>query len=399
MQAAFFLSGLAAIIFAQLRSVPLKIVLASMIFLFVTTIYVGRLFGVPPLNIEMIAGFIAFVRPLRSPEYIVVAIALATIPLLLMFAVPKVPTFTNRTQYLFAAVLVGIFIVVDTALPPVQAAGLEPPRPGEPVDAATRQVNFTPKAAQGRHVLVIVVEALGVPLEEPERKLFRDDWNRAEWREKYEVTTGTNRYAGSTTFGELRELCGISADYQSFDFATVECLPSQFAQSGYGTTAIHTFRPKFFNRESWYPQIGFQNMMFRKELLAKGVGDCPGVFPGACDVQVAPIIFEKLKNADKPQFVYWLTLNTHTPVVADPELGTERCTLGSEAWRNDFPAVCRLYELHHLLADSVSKVAMNPDLPPTDILIVGDHKPFIYDHESNLRFSPDRVPWVLLRAK
>ena len=398
MQAVVLLSGIAGIVFAQLRWPVLKVILACCIFILVTMMYVARLFGVPPLNFEMILGFVSYVRPLRSPEYAVAGVALAVIPIVLCFVVPKVSRFTNRTQYLFAALMVGMFVVIDTAVPPVKVVGLQPPRPGQPVDAASRQVGLWTNANDGHHVLVIVVEALGMPRYQAERTLFNKDWDRPEWGGRYEVTTGTNRYAGSTTFGELRELCGISANYKNYDFNKLTCLPDGFAERGYETTAIHAFEPAFFGRSGWYPQIGFQNMLFRKDLLAKNVRECPGIFPGACDTDIARVIAERIKSADRPQFVYWLTLNTHTPVISDQALGTERCTLGSDAWRSEFPAICRLYELHHRLAESVSRLVMDPDLPPTDILIVGDHKPFIFDRQSNLRFVPNKVPWIYLRA-
>ncbi|RYF51253.1 MAG: hypothetical protein EOO38_03680 [Cytophagaceae bacterium] len=399
MQAVVLMSGIGAIFFAQLRSAPLKVILASLLFLLVTTIYIARLFGVPPLNFQMVAGFISYVRPLRSPEYVVAGVTAIIVPILIFFTAPKVKRFTTRTQYLVAAVLVGLFVLIDTALPPVEAAGLQPPRPGQPIDAASRQVGLAPATAEGRHVLVIVVEALGVPLFEPERQIFKDDWHRPEWRQRYEMTFGTNRYAGSTTFGELRELCGISANYDNFDFSKVNCLPDKYANAGYETTAIHAFDASFFRRQEWYPKIGFQNTLFRKDLKARGISDCPGIFPGSCDVEIGPIVLERIIDADRPQFVYWLTLNTHTPVVSDPKLGTDRCTLGPEEWRSEFPAICRVYELHHLLADSVSKIIMNPEFPPTDILIVGDHKAIIFDQQSNPRFIRDRVPWLYLRAR
>ncbi len=133
-------------------------------------------------------------------------------------------------------------------------------------------------------------------------------------------------------------------------------MPHHFAEAGYTTTSVHAFTDYLFERATWYPQIGFQQMVFRKDLVAKGARDCPGIFPGACDVDVAPMIHDRLVQARSPQFVYWLTLNSHLPVVADDALGTTKCTRGTAQWRDDFASICRMFELHHKAADSISKV-------------------------------------------
>ena len=100
----------------------------------------------------------------------------------------------------------------------------------------------------------------------------------------------------------------------------------------------------------------------------------PRRIPRRCDAAVPAIIGRNLTGANKPQFVYWLTLNTHVPVVSDTAMGTAHCTTGSKQWRTDFPALCRLFQLHSILGDRISDMVMAPDLPPTDILIVGEQQ-------------------------
>jgi hypothetical protein len=41
----------------------------------------------------------------------------------------------------------------------------------------------------------------------------------------------------------------------------------------------------------------------------------------------------------------------------------------------------------------------DPDLPPTDVLIVGDHAPPFFDRSQRSQFDPERVPWVLLKHR
>jgi hypothetical protein len=58
-----------------------------------------------------------------------------------------------------------------------------------------------------------------------------------------------------------------------------------------------------------------------------------------------------------------------------------------------------MFMLHHRLADAIDRLAMDPALPPTDVLIVGDHMPPFLGRQKRFRFDPAHVPYVYLRAK
>jgi hypothetical protein len=399
MQAFILMSGIAALIFVQVPSRLVRTIGAISIFVMISVFYVARLFGLPPLNLAVVAQFITEVRPLRSPEYAMAGLVLTALLILILVTTPKVERFRNRTQFLYAGVAIGLFALIDSSLTQVRIVSLTPPAAGEKADPAVKQVGLTPAGAQGRHVMVILVEALGQPLASPERELFEADWNRPRWKQRYTVTTGSNRFAGSTTYGELRELCDTTTHYGAFDFGKADCLPKRFTRAGYETTAIHSFSANFFDRKTWYPKVGFQNLVFNDDLGMLGVRDCQGIFPGRCDVDVGEVIRKRLTQADHPQFIYWLTLNSHAPVIPDETLGTIQCSLGTAEWRTEFPVICRMFKVHRALANSIDELVMSPDLPPVDILIVGDHRPPLFGRESNARFSQERVPWVYLRAK
>jgi hypothetical protein len=399
MQALIIMAGIAALIFSQIPSLLVRTVGAISIFSMISMLYVARLFGIPPLNFSVVAQFLTEVRPLRSPEYALAGAVMAVILILIVRLTPRVERFHSRKQFLAAGVAILLFGLLDSSLAQTQWSGLKAPVPGRSVDSAVKQTGFTPAAAQGRHVLVIMVEALGKPVGAPERELFEADWNRANWRSRYAVQTGSTRFEGSTIYGELREMCGTTTHYEYFDFSKADCLPKRFAQAGYETTSMHSFDSGLFERTTWYPKTGFKTMMFDEELAKAGAGACEGVFPGRCDVDVAKLVKQRLSEADKPQFIYWLTLNSHSPVIADGTLGTNDCTLGTQEWRYALPVVCRLFEVHHTLANSIDRLVMAPDLPPVDILIIGDHRPPMFDRQANARFDQDHVPWVYLRAK
>ncbi len=399
MQAFILMSGIAALIISQIPSRFVRTAGAIAIFSMISVFYVARLFGIPPLNLAVVAQFIAEVRPLRSPEYVLAGVVVAALLILVVRVTPGVERFHSRTQFLYAGLAIFAFALADSSISQAKGIGLDPPLAGSKADPAVKQVGLAPQAAQGRHVLVILVEALGKPVTSPERELFEADWNRPQWRKRYTVRTGSNRFAGSTTYGELRELCDTTTHYDAFDSSKADCLPRQFARAGYETTAIHSFTANFFDRTTWYPKAGFKNLVFDEELRKTGARACQGIFPGRCDVDVAKVVHNRLAQAEKPQFIYWLTLNTHAPVIADETLGTDRCTLGSAQWRHGFPVVCRMFELHHALANRIDQIVMAPDLPPVDILIVGDHRPPLFDSDANARFDQDRVPWIYLRAR
>lgn len=400
MQAGLAITGGLALCLSQLPWLAIRTLGVAAITAIASTLYVCHLFAIPPLNIGLILQFLSDVRPMRSPEY---ALAGTVFLLILAAAVclaPRVPRFSNRRQFLYAAVAVGVLVNLDGALafdgrhdhrilPPTRT----------PIDSAVRQVALAPSPKPQRHVVLIMVEALGQPLTAEEKAIFTADWDRPEWRERYAVRHGTTQYFGSTTNGELRELCARWAHYSEFDFSKADCLPMHFRNGRYDTTAIHSFSGELFDRRSWYPRIGFGQMMFTGDLLRAGARRCDGVFPGVCDVDVPAIIARRLAQAQKPQFMYWLTLNSHVPVVTDETLGTSRCSIGPQGWRGEYPALCRLLQVHHRLADSISAMLMAPDMPPVDVLIVGDHKPPLFDRAESRRFDATRVPWIYLQAR
>ena len=400
MQAVIVVSGALALIVSQLPWQSVRRICAVLLFVVVTTIYVCKVFSIWPLHIDMLVQSLADLRPMRSPEYFVgIAMGLAVIATL-FWTVPRVPRLKGTWQTVLATCAILVFLDMDMALAAKsRTVGQDLPPAGTPVESAVLQVDLERDKESRRNVLLVVVEALGVPARPEEQAIFAADWDRPAWRTRYEVTTGTSRYFGSTRNGEMRELCGQWAEYTITDFPDVDCLPARFRAAGYETTAIHAFTGRFFNRKEWYPRMGFNQSVFKEDLYKAGARECDGVFIGACDVDIAPMIASRLKRAKEPQFIYWLTLNTHVPVGADPVLGTEKCTLGSAQWRDDFPPLCRLYQLHHHLADSISTMIMAKDFPDTDILIVGDHRPPIFDRHELARFRDGMVPWVYLRAR
>lgn len=393
MRAPLVMFGLLALAIANLPWVAVRFAGLALLMLWQSVIYLTSMFSIPTLNFGMFAQFLMDIRPLRAPEYAVGGLIFVAIFALALAKAPRVPRFGHRIQFVWAALAVFVFAQLDSVVT-ARSSDSYSTKALMPFSSAVAQAKLAPEPAR-RHVVVIVVEALGQPTAPEEKRLFEAAWHRPGWAARYDMRTGLSPFFGSTTSGELRELCGKWSDHVRFDFDHADCLPGRFRAAGYATSAIHSFGGGLFGRSEWYPKLAFDKVEFAGELFSQGVGTCDGVFPGACDEEVPPIIGRRLAEATQPQFVYWLTLNSHLPIVAD---GHE-CKIGAPAWSADFPRVCRMFEQHQKVADAIDRMIMAPGLPPTDVLIVGDHKPPFFDRGSRAHFDATHVPWIYLRSR
>lgn len=392
--------GLFALVASLLPTLWARRVVLTLLPLVVATVYLGAVFNITLYNVEMLLPFLREVRPQRSPEYLLAGGMVLSAMTLGWWLAPRVPQLSGARHW--ALGLLGVLALTNidnaaTARTAGSYVGL--PEAGAPFDSAVREAGVEQPGMARHHLLIVLVEALGQPIGAEQRALFDADWNRPEWRRRYDVSRGDVPYHGSTTSGELRELCGAWADYRMFDFTKADCLPQRYARAGYQPQAMHGFDGSFFDRTQWWPKAGFAQIDFGDQLLAQGARPCGGVFPGACDNSVPALIGQRLRSANQPQLVYWVTLNSHLPVLADPALGTADCTFGGKALADGPPMLCRLFLLHHLLSESLTQMALDPSLPPTDILIVGDHMPPFFQRDARERFDGAHVPWVLLKAR
>ena len=266
---------------------------------------------------------------------------------------------------------------------------------GQPMDSAADSSGFSKamNEASGRNVLVVVVEALGHFADPQQEAFLRQPFEDPELRRRYDVSFGTTTYYGSTTAAELRELCDTREPYARIvSGLQIDCLPQRMAARGYHTVAMHGFTGRFFNRELWYPKLGFQKQIFGEDLVEITKRQCGGPFRGPCDVDLVPLIRHELQNATEPTFFYWLTLSTHVPIA--PREGTPQfgCDQGGGPMHQT--EVCYMSEMWSDVMSSLAR--MTADIPPTDILIVGDHAPPLWSKAGRRLFTPGKVPWVRL---
>lgn len=397
-----FVSGALAVLFSHWTHRPMRLVVATAIFAFNLLAYLAFSFN---LGIKTMLGSVRFLpdlNPVKSPEYLVAGLLLFATLAVVLARAPNTPALRTRDHKFLAMGLVALLVNVDGMATAGTRGSYHMNAPDDArIDSAIIQNHITPAAVAGdKDLIVIMVESWGTPAAPDDRALFDQLWNPARWNARYEVKRGNSAYFGSTTNAELREWCGVWADYQSYDFDHANCLPSRFRAAGFQTVALHSFEGEFFDRELWYPKIGFDKALFSDDLKRMGAKPCGGVFPGACDRDVPKLIGGLLRQDPRQRkLIYWLTVNGHLPLPADSSLHTERCTLGTPQWREDFSMLCRTYEVQRQIADSVTAEIMRPDFPDADILIVGDHMPPFFPRHMRSRFDPARVPWIMLRSR
>ncbi|MEZ5710191.1 MAG: sulfatase-like hydrolase/transferase [Blastomonas sp.] len=364
--------------------------------------FIGGLFNLSFSSLVYSFKFFAEINPSNSIEYIIVACAVAVVLGAALWFLRRDTVFERTSLVVAAAAMVGGLAGADIYMGKGMRGHYKREAPvGAYFESATQKTGFAGRADGQRHLVLIIVESLGVPKDNPEMaRLLFTDLKIPAVEARYEMSEGTSLYYNSTTAGEVREMCGRWGDYYDLlDRKDDGCLPAQLAAKGYETRALHSFIGSFFERSTWYPNIGFQQTEFDKTLVKNGALTCGGVFPGACDRFVPQMIASKLKAADKPQFLYWLTVNSHLPVPPGLNLNVDNCARISPELARDFPMICRQFSIFHDIDTALAKEITAADFPEADILIVGDHMPPYFDRHHRTQFDPEHVPWLYLKAR
>lgn len=365
--------------------------------------FIAALFNLAISSLVSSFGFFAELDPSQSIEYVIAGSAVILLCGIAWKALRRPASFADIRVVLIAGAVVISLALFDKWMSFGMRGHYKRIAAADaPFESARSKSGLLgPAHVAGRNVMVIVVESLGFPNDNAElQRLLFARYKTPEVKAKFDLSFGSTTYYTSTTAAEIRELCGRWGDY--YDLVEAKdntCLPAELARKGYETRAYHSFTGDFFDRQYWYPNIGFQHRTFGPELLAKGAEECGGVFPGACDRDVPRQLAAQLKAATKPQFIYWLTVNSHLPVPTGSNLNVDRCGQVSPELSEKFPMVCRQVGLWSQLDAAIVKEITAPDFPATDILIVGDHMPPYFDRKTRTQFAPDRVPYIMLRWK
>jgi hypothetical protein len=373
------------------------------IMVYSTLLFVGGLFNLNLASLVYSLQFFAEIKPGNSIDYIAGAGAILIVMALAWKLLKRDTNFSRPLLIAGAAGLCVTLAGLDLYMGKDMRGHYFRSAPaGAVFGSATESTGFAARADGKRHLVLIIVEAMGVPKNNPEmsRLLFAPLLGNPAVQARYDFKQGTAPYYNSTTAGEIRELCGRWGDYYDLlDRKDDGCLPTTFAKKGYDTLAMHSFTGSFFKREDWYPNIGFAKREFGKDMMKSGAEKCGGVFPGACDRQIPAQIAAKLKAAEKPMFLYWLTLNSHLPVPAGLNLNVDNCERISPILKSEFPQICRQFAIYTDIQVALASEIGAADFPDADILLVGDHMPPYFDRHHRTQFDPAHVPWLYLRRK
>jgi hypothetical protein len=251
------------------------------------------------------------------------------------------------------------------------------------------------------NIVLVLTESWGLSFDERVNEAEVAPYMTPQIAGAYRIETGTVRFYGSTTNGETRELCGDAGGRWAPDGARQyqSCWPSQLTSKGYETVAVHGFTPTMYDRDSWYPELGFSERVFLPTLQRAGARICNGAFPGACDTDVARWIGDRLEHdtSNHPTFVHWVTLNSHLPV-AEVQ-GMDADTNCHSAGIEDHGSLCAWFNRVLDVHKSVAALAERPATRPTVFVIVGDHAPPFLRPDARSRFSQSDVPWVVLMPR
>jgi Sulfatase len=393
------LSYVAVAIIARVTPVPVTIALylATVIYDAISTI--ALLFNLAPSEIGLALHLGSELNLFSSPLYVALIAGLAVLVGVNITALTRKRDLLRRGSPAVAMGFAIAFLIVDFVsntsahyqFGAVYSAG-------KPMASAAEASGFRQMAltGNGRHVLLVVVEALGHFADPARQEILLRPFSDPDLLKRYSVSTGSTTYYGSTTAAEMRELCNTREPYEALlEGKEIVCLPEQMAARGYPTMSMHNFTSAFFGRNQWYPKLGFETRFFASDLAGSVHRLCGGTFRGPCDVDVVPFIGQQLRAAKKPAFFYWMTLSTHVPIV--PHDGTPRLNCQHGGGPIGQVEVCDMTEMWLDLWESI--IRLTTDVPATEILLVGDHAPPLWSKAGRQLFTPGQVTWVRLTPR
>lgn len=240
--------------------------------------------------------------------------------------------------------------------------------------------------------LLVLVESMGLPRGPAVRDWLYARLDTPKVQARWNVQRASDPFYGSTTYGELRVLCGLRGHYTRLKPADEgSCLPRIFAAQGQPAAGLHGFNLSMFERARWWPELGLQPQRFETGQIPLRMA-CNDAFPGVCDGQV---LARAATLTERPgSFTYVVTLDTHLPLPqhdepVDVELA-RRCA--SEA----MPSVaCQMVQR---LGDVLDQIAETlPKLQATPMVaVVGDHAPPFVQPLDRDAFDSGNVPALIL---
>ena len=195
-------------------------------------------------------------------------------------------------------------------------------------------------------------------------------------------------FAGSTASTEFEFLSGdnislisktMPSVYNSYIHKPLYCLPQYLKSQGYDTLAIHPGHNWFYNRESVYAKMGFDDFITLEDLS----GDLKKINYYTADSETSKLIIDNykkhLETSSKPYFNFTVTIQNHGPYKSDETYDTPRYVKPSDM-SNDMYNIINNYAEGLANADALLGEVMdyiNTVDKPTYLVFFGDHLPYL----------------------
>ena len=326
--------------------------------------------------------------------YVSVIVYFVAMPVALGLLLRKYQRDLRKASPMLTALLVALVTYADFKL-----NGFKPfSRPQFESAMAQNGLSAETIVARDRNLLLVIVEGMGAYADPVEKEILARRLRQAA-EGRFQLSTGTSNYYGSTTGAESRELCGQWGTYVDYvAMQDAECLPDELSRAGYRTVSYHAGGSYLFSRRDWYPKIGIREMHFRKEILERmdtgEPANCGSVFLGACDSNVGDLVHaDLLRSGDRHGLYYWLTLDSHLPYTPDPRKPLKCRTAEAEIATG---IACELTEIWSAVFDKIAAIASDPEMPPLDILVVGDHNTPMWSRSAFSHFINRKVDWYFM---
>lgn len=388
--ALYFVAAVLALILPRAFAYPLFLLAAATDGFFI----VSLLFGMPFNTTLASLRFMTEIDIGASLLYSACLAGLFGIAIMSAFLINRYRDRLRRASFVPTVIAVIAMIWIDAAMNLYN--------PGEPTtfQSALQQSGMTSDAIvrNNRNVLFVLVEGMGAYADPGERDILESKLRDAAGT-RFRLTHGLNTHYGSTSGAMSRELCGKWGTFITYlDGKDHDCLPSRLTKAGFETISYDAFTSGLFSLRDWYPRIGLQKLNFRDEMErdypSEVARQCGTAIRGLCDDDVGNLVHRELAASDgRRKFVYWLTLNSHLPYTP-VENGPLRCASDQARIPERIP--CELTEIWMGVFDTVASIASDPNMPPLDIMVVGDHNTPMWSRAAASHFREGLVDWYRL---
>ena len=186
-------------------------------------------------------------------------------------------------------------------------------------------------------------------------------------RSEYSLVTGINLASFSNSIANPNATLVCPATHS---------LPKHLKKLGYRTVMIHPHNRRFYGRGKACPSLGFDDFLDERSFA-----DAPREGLYVSDAAVTTRVVEELRRADRPTFLFCVTMENHGPWNQKTPPPMAPFTVRPELSPASHSAFAQY--LHHLhsadqMIRRLTDMVASADRP-TIVLVVGDHLPALTD--------------------